>query len=139
ADRLGDVVEGAELHRLHGGVGGVVARHHDELAVGLQAAPCGQHVEPSNVGQVHVQQYDVEELPVERLQPVHPGHGDLDGIAGVLEHVEYEPPGALVILGEEYARPVRGVVDCRHREEVVRLRTPGRVPGTSLNIDCGRG
>ncbi len=44
-ERLGDVVEGAELHRLHGGVDLRQAGDHDDVDVGMRLLDPAQHFE----------------------------------------------------------------------------------------------
>jgi hypothetical protein len=68
AERLVDVVERPQLHRLHRRVDGAEGGHHDELRVGLQRRRHGEHVHPVDAGEVQVQQHQVEELAPQPLQ-----------------------------------------------------------------------
>src|SRR5690606_36724056 len=131
-DRLGDVIEGAQLHRLDRRIRGVVAGHHDELTVRLQAPPRRQHVTPPYVRQVDVEEHDVEELALERPQRLHPRRRDLDRVARSLQHEDDEAPGAFVVFDEEQATPIRGLGYGRHGEEILRVRDRRGTPPAVL-------
>ena len=65
---LGDVVVGAVLHRLHGGLDLVDRRDHDALDEAVVLLDDPQHVEAADARQPHVQQEQVDVLVLQQAQ-----------------------------------------------------------------------
>jgi hypothetical protein len=67
-DGLADVLEGAELHRLHGRAHVVEGSDHHDVGFGIDGSDLLQDAEPVEAGEVDVQD---DEIGLELLEPLH--------------------------------------------------------------------
>ena len=97
---LGDVVIGAVLHRLHGGLDVVERRDHDDLDQAVVLLDDAQHFEAADAGQADVEQDEVDVFAVEdgkrRFAAHHPQHAEL-----ALEDRGQRVPHPLVVVDDQ--------------------------------------
>ena len=86
-ERLADVVEGAHLHRLHGGRDGGIAGDDDDHRIGTPALYGAQRFQAAGAGKLEIEQHDVDVLVVEHLVGVLGAVGDEGVEAGGLSCV----------------------------------------------------
>ena len=123
---LGDVVVGAELHRLDGGLDFVDGRDHDDLDQALRLLDLLEHLEAADARHPDVEQHDVHVLAIENRQPAlagrraqHPVVAAQDrrqGVAHALVVVDDEDGfGAWGQRSRPFRRASRIPADCRRR------------------------
>ena len=97
---LGDVVVGAVLHRLHGGLDLVDRRDHDDFDEAVVLLDDAEHFEAADAGQADVEQHEVDVFAVEhgqrRLAARDPQHAVL-----ALEDRGQRVPHPLVVVDDE--------------------------------------
>ncbi len=101
-ERLGEVVEGAFLHRLDGALDRALAREHDDGDVGVIDPQGGQEAETVHARHHEVAHHDRGRLlrhPLEGLGPV-AGGGDLVSPEG--EEVGHALPSEGIVLDDQY-------------------------------------
>ena len=104
AERLGEVVERAEAHRLHRGVRRRERRHHERDDLGVDLLGGAQHVDAAHVGHPDVRQQQVERLglePRDRLAPVLREH---DVVAVAPQHDPQHLAHRRFVVNDEDAR-----------------------------------
>jgi hypothetical protein len=84
-DRLVQVVVGALVHRLQGGLVRGVAGEHDDLGLGGAAADVAHDVQSRHVAHDQVGEDQVEALLVDELEALGAAGRDADVVAGALE------------------------------------------------------
>lgn len=68
-ERLGQVVEGPEAHRLDRGLDAAVARHHDDLGVGVMLLAVFDDFQPVHVADQEVDDHQVGGESIEGFDP----------------------------------------------------------------------
>ncbi len=98
---LGDVVVGAVLHRLHGGLDLVDGRDHDDLDQAVVFLDDPQHLEAADAGQPDVEQHEVDVFAVQdgegRFAARDPQHAEL-----ALENGRQGVPHPLIVVDDEH-------------------------------------
>jgi hypothetical protein len=100
-ERLGEIVVGAPLHRLNGGLDGAVSGHDHDLGIGSLLAHLAEQREPIDARHADVEQDEVEGLGLglpERRRAVFHG-GDL--VAGAAEALFKDPAQPVFVVGDE--------------------------------------
>jgi len=104
---LGEVVEGAQPHRLDGGLHVGEPGHDDRLQLGVLLADPGEDVDPVRVGKLEVEQEHVPLLRVEGLLGGLPRRAHLDVVVEVLEGAGHGEAEGGLVLGHENAEAGR--------------------------------
>ena len=97
-ERLGDVVVGAELHRLHRGLGRGHRGHHDHRGVGRLFLSRAQDLEPVDLRHAKVGDDRVERIAADRLDRGRSPLGEGDVVAGLLERDGQQVAHALLVV-----------------------------------------
>ena len=102
-DGLGDVVVGAEPHRLHRradiGVGG----HDDHLDVGMALLDLAEHLDPVRVGQLEIQQEEVGALLPDGRHGSRAVLRGLDVVAELLERLLEGPANQALVVNDQHS------------------------------------
>ena len=100
-ERLGQVIVGAALHRLDGGLHRPVRGHDDHVRVGRQLAQLGQHGEAVGARHADVEKHEVERRLREHAQRlVAVAHGG-DLVAGLTQPFFEHPAQAILVVGDQ--------------------------------------
>jgi hypothetical protein len=106
--RLGDEVVGAQPHGLHGRLDVGVAGEDDQLGVDLGAAGPAEDLEAGVIGQLHVDDGDVELFGAESSHALGARARFDDAGSGVaLQHGGQQSPDVGVVVDDEHAHHVR--------------------------------
>ena len=89
AERLEQVVVGAVLHRLDGGVGALGHRDEDDRDARVDAADLLVDLQAGLVGQAKIEQNHVGRIGADALQPRGPRAGNLDPVLGRRERLAH--------------------------------------------------
>jgi hypothetical protein len=127
---LGDVREGAALHRLDGRLERHEAGDHDHLGVRVQRAAALEDLHAVDLLHLQVGQDDVEGLLLQQPQRVRPALGRGDLVALLAHHVlEVAQRHALVVDDEQPDRFVHALALPHAGSRMVkRVPPPGRPP-----------
>ena len=117
-ERLGQVVVGAELHRLHRRPDGADRRDEHHLQAGVEALDPLEHLDPFHAGEPHVEKADVHVAAPDALDRGGPVRG-LHHVTDAVEHhlhghadsglvVDDEHDGARLGAGGQRTRPAGG-------------------------------
>ena len=101
-DRLGHVILGADLERLHGRVDGGVAGEDDDGDVRIVFLDAVQQIEAAAVGELQVDDGDVGDHPGDRGPPGLDRVGDFRFVAPLLDHVGHAGAGGAIIVDDQH-------------------------------------
>ncbi len=102
-ERLRHVVEGADAHRLDGGVDRAEGGHQDDGGVGVQGLGGAQHVEAVRAAHLEVAQHHVEGALVQLLDGGVAVRGFVDVVTGLGQAAGQAAAQRIVIVGDENA------------------------------------
>ena len=100
-DRLGQVVEGPELHRLHGALDRAVGGHHHHRDLRLLLPDPFENLYSGGIGQAVVQHQQVAVFFLEQLEGGLAGLGLGDLVPLVLEPRLHRPADQLLVLDDQ--------------------------------------
>ena len=100
---LGEVIVGAPLHRLDGGLHGAVGRHDDHLGVGPRLSDFPEEGEAVHARHPNVEEDQVEGLAAGLLEGGLPVLHRDDAIAGLLQALFQDPAQAVFVVGDQDA------------------------------------
>ena len=118
---LGDVVVGAELHRLHRRLGGGDGGDDDHGRVGRQVPGGPEHLHAVHLWHAQVGDDGVEGVPPDRLDGGLPAVGGRHVVARSLERDGEELPHALLVVYDQHSR-------CAHGRLMLGDRAPAAPP-----------
>ena len=123
-ERLGDVVERAQLHRPDGGVDRAEGGDGDDVGRGLHLAHLAQQIQTVQVGHLHVRDHQVDAALLDPLDAGPAAAGDLDPEALVLQLLaQVVAHGRVVVDHQDHrARGGAGAGLAGHRRRGARRR-----------------
>src|SRR5262249_43479705 len=101
-ERLGEVVEGAVLHRLHGAIDGTLAREHDDRELGMVDPESGQETEAIHAGHHEVAHHDGGRLLRRALEGLDAVGGDRDLVAPQGEEIGHALSSKGIVLDDQH-------------------------------------
>jgi hypothetical protein len=102
-ERLRHVVEGADAHRLDGGVDRAERSHQDDRRVRMQRLGRAQHVEAVRPAHLEIAEHDVERALVQLLDGGVAVRGFVDVVTGLGQPAGQAAPQRIMIVGDENA------------------------------------
>ena len=112
AHGLGEVVDGALLERLDGGLHRALAGDDDDREEGVELPEGLEEDQAVHAGHHQVGQDEVGLLRARQLQPLGPRAGAEDGVALVLEALAHRLGGVAVVVGDEDRLPFARLGSC---------------------------
>ena len=103
-ERLGDVIEGAELHRLYRRVDLRQAGDHNDVDIGMALLDPAQHFQPADVRHHDVEDQDVVTVLLDLLQCFAAVVGGLDLVVVAVQDAQAAPDDDLLIVNDQNSR-----------------------------------
>ena len=131
-DRLQDVADRVAFHGLHGGVGGGLPRHDENVRIAALAKGRAHDLDPVHVGEAEIEEHEGHGGGAEAAQGLGTGARDETAVALALETLLERLGDELLVVHDENRLAVRD-------GHLVRARAGSMAPVWALPVVIGRG